>query len=40
MFVKKWVKKARPAKKKAFYRKITNKKVEGGRYSSLYAISF
>ena len=30
MFVKKVVKKGGPAKKKAFYRKITNKKVEGG----------
>jgi len=39
-FVKKYEKKGRPAKKKAFYRKITNKKVEGGRHNSLFVTTF
>ena len=40
MFVKKVAKKGGPAKKKAFYRKITNKKVEGGRHNSLFVTIF
>ena len=40
MFVKKYEKKGRPAKKKVFYRKITNKKVEGGRHNSLFVTTF
>jgi len=40
MFVKKMVKKARPVKKKAFYRKNYKKKAEGGRYSSLFVTIF
>jgi hypothetical protein len=34
------VKKGRPVKKKAFYREITDKKVEGGRHSSLFVTTF
>ena len=33
-------KKARAAKKKAFYRKITKKKVGGERHTSLFAAIF
>ena len=39
-FVKKGVKKGRPVKKKAFYRKITNKKVEGEHHTSLFVTIF
>jgi len=40
MFVKNSEKKGRPAKKKAFYKKITNKKVEGVPQNPLFVTTF
>ena len=40
MFVKNSEKKGGPAKKKAFYKEITNKKVEGVCHNSLFVTIF